>query len=277
MKTVFLFSGQGSQHFQMGRELFERHAGFRATLERADRLARAHCGESPLAVVFDERHAREAPFDRLLHSHPAIFMVEYALAQALMAAGVQPDIVLGASLGTFAAAAVAGQVGLDAALCAVIDQARIVEAHCEPGAMVAVMGEPATCLTPELLSMCELGARNFATHSVISLPAANLAAVERHLRQRGLVFQRLPVNYAFHSRWIDAAKLPLQEALSRLEIREGNIPIVCCATGDSLSLLSPNQFWSAVREPVEFHKTIHRIESRGHHRYIDGPAIREPP
>lgn len=257
----------------MGRELFERHAGFRASLERADRLARAHCGESPLAALFDQRHARQMPFDRLVHTHPAIFMVEYALATVLMAAGVQPDLVLGASLGTFAAAAVAGHIDPDAALYAVIDQARAVEAHCEPGAMVAVMGEPAACLTPELLSVCELGARNFATHSVISLPAANLPAVERHLRQHGVVFQRLPVNYAFHSRWIEAARLPCQQALGGLHIREGNISLVCCATGDSLRALPGNHFWSAVREPILFHQALHRIESQGHHRYIDvGPA-----
>jgi len=257
----------------MGRELFERHAGFRATLERADRLARAHCGESPLAALLDERHAREAPFERLLHTHPAIFMVEYALAKALMAAGVQPDLVLGASLGTFAAAAVAGHVDPDAALLAVIDQAMAVEAHCEAGAMVAVMGEPAACLTPELFSICELGARNFATHSVISLPSANLAAVERQLRQHGVVFQRLPVRYAFHSRWIEAARLPCQQALSGLQIRQGNVPVVCCATGDSLRALPANHFWSAVRLPIQFHKTLHQIESQGCHRYIDiGPG-----
>ena len=82
----------------MGRELFERDACFRAAMQHADRVVRDRCGESVLAVLFTAGHTREIPFDRLLHSHPAIFMVEYALAKSLIDAGVRPDLVLGASL-----------------------------------------------------------------------------------------------------------------------------------------------------------------------------------
>ena len=180
MKTVFLFSGQGSHHFQMGRELFERDACFRATMQNADRVVRKRCGESVLTALFAENNTREIPFHRTLHSHPAIFMVEYALAKSLMDAGVQPDMVLGASLGTFAAAAVAGCIDSDEALLAVFEQALALEAHAKPGCMIAVMGEPGRYLTPELLALCELGASNFAAHAVISLPEPNLAAVEAY-------------------------------------------------------------------------------------------------
>ena len=174
MKTVFLFSGQGSQHFQMGRELFERDECFHAAMQDMDRLLRERYGESVLATLFAEHHTREAPFSNLLHSHPAIFMVEYALAKSLIGAGVQPDLVLGASLGTFVAAAVAGHLEPELALSAVVEQAIAVHKHCEHGCMIAVMGEPERYLTPELLALCELGASNFATHAVLSLPATQI-------------------------------------------------------------------------------------------------------
>lgn len=257
----------------MGRELFERDACFRAAMQRADRVVRDRCGESALAVLFATGHAREMPFDRLLHSHPAIFMVEYALAKSLIDAGVQPDLVLGASLGMFAAAAVAGCIDPDEALLAVLEQAIALEAHGEPGSMIAVMGEPERYLTDELLALGELGARNFATHSVISLPARNAAAAEAHLHRYGMAFQRLPVSFAFHSRWIDPAREAYQAFLRTLRFRRGDIPVVCCAAGQQLDSLPADHFWSVVRKPILFQQTVDLIESRGSWRYIDvGPG-----
>jgi trans-AT polyketide synthase/acyltransferase/oxidoreductase domain-containing protein len=273
VKNVFLFSGQGSQHFQMGRELFERDDGFRAAMQHADRIVQERCGESVLATLFAGHNTRGMPFHRLLHSHAAIFMVEQALATTLIDRGIQPDVALGASLGTFAAAAVTGCLDPDAALLAVIEQALAVEGHCEPGCMIAVVGEPARYVTPELLALCELGASHFATHKVLSLPRTNTAAVEAHLRRQGVAFQRLPVDFAFHSRWIDAAEGTYQVFLQTLLPREGGVPIACCATGELSHGLPASRFWSAVREPILFQQVIGQLESQGSYRYIDvGPG-----
>lgn len=257
----------------MGRELFERDSGFHAAMLHADRIVRERCGESVLAELFAERNTKEIPFDRILHSHSAIFMVEYALAKSLIDAGVQPDGVLGASLGTFAAAAAAGYVDPDDALFAVIEQALALEEHCPRGCMMAVIGEPQRYQTPDLLRLCELGAHNFATHAVISLLASNRAAVEAHLRQRGVTFQRLPVNFAFHSRWIDDAQRPYRAFLRTLSLRKGDVPLICCAAGKTLQVLPDNHFWSAVRDPIRLMQTINLLETQGSYRYIDvGPA-----
>ncbi|WP_158755177.1 ACP S-malonyltransferase [Dyella sp. S184] len=274
MKTVFLFSGQGSHHFQMGRELFERNATFRSTMESADKVVRERCGgDSVLAVLHAEHNTRKLPFDRTLHSHPAIFMVEYALARTLIDAGVQPDMVLGASLGVFAAAAIAGCIDPDQALLAVIEQAIALESHAARGCMIAVVGERERYLTSELLALCEFGASNFATHSVISLPASNVTAVEEHLRRRDVAFQRLPVSFAFHSRWIDAAEQPYQTFLRTLQLRRGSVPVICCSSGRPQESLPAGHFWSAVRDPILFSQTVSLAESQGSYRYIDiGPG-----
>ncbi|TCV93444.1 trans-AT polyketide synthase/acyltransferase/oxidoreductase domain-containing protein [Luteibacter rhizovicinus] len=253
----------------MGRELFDRDKGFRTTMQHADRVMRERCGESVLGVLFAERNTRDIPLNRLLHSHCAIFMVEYALAKSLIDHGVRVDMVLGASLGAFAAAAVAGCIDPDAALLAVIEQAIALEEHGEPGCMIAVMGEPERYLTPELLALCELGARNFSTHSVISLPERNVAAVEAGLRGHGMAFQRLPVSFAFHSRWIDTARKPYQAFLQTLAFRQGNVPVICCATGTVLHTLPAGYFWSVVRDPIFFSQTLDLIESQDSYRYID--------
>jgi len=272
VKTVLLFSGQGSHHFQMGRELFECDAHFRAAMLQADDVFRERCGESIVAVLFNER-ARGAPFDRLLHSHAAIFMVEHALATTLIDAGIMPDVVLGASLGTFAAAAVAGHIDPRDALLAVIEQAMAVETHCQRGRMIAVLGDWQHWLTPELLDLCELAAVNFDAHAVLSLPHSHAAEVESHLRRCGATLQTLPVDYAFHSRWIDAAEPSYQAFLRTLQLRQGNVPLVCCAQGRPLQTLCADHFWSAVREPIRFQHAIGELAAQGEYRYIDaGPG-----
>ena len=126
-ETVFMFSGQGSQYFHMGRALYDDNDTFRGWMVRLDEVARQASGSSVIEALYSDARAKGEPFDRTLLTHPAIFMVEYALAQALIHAGVVPDLVLGVSMGSFAAAAVAGFIDVEDALTAVIRQAMSLE------------------------------------------------------------------------------------------------------------------------------------------------------
>ena len=89
-KTVFMFSGQGSQYRTMGRPLFETDPVFRDELRRLDRMASDLTGER----VLEQMHAgsKADSFARTLITHPAIFMLEWALAQSLLAKGVTPIV-----------------------------------------------------------------------------------------------------------------------------------------------------------------------------------------
>ncbi|WP_256080284.1 ACP S-malonyltransferase [Massilia sp. YIM B04103] len=271
-KTVFMFSGQGSQYRQMGHELYRREPVFRSTMQRLDPLVRSRCGESVLAALYEDANG-EQQLKRVRISHPAIFMVEYALARTLIAADVQPDLVLGSSLGSYAAAAIADCVDAETALQAVIEKALMLERHCAPGCMVAVMGDPAAYLRSGLQDICELAARNFSGHSVLAMPLDQLARVENHLRQNGLAFQRLDVEFAFHSRWIDAARQPYLDYLQSLHFQPAAIPLACCASAGTLQALPSDFFWTVARAPIRFHDTVQALEAQDSYRYIDvGPA-----
>ncbi|UMR29379.1 ACP S-malonyltransferase [Massilia sp. MB5] len=271
-KTVFMFSGQGSQYRQMGHELYRREPVFRSTMQDLDPLVRSRCGESVLAALYEETNG-EQQLKRIRISHPAIFMVEYALAQTLIAADVRPDLVLGSSLGSYAAAAIAGCVDAETALGAVIEKALMLERYCAPGCMLAVMGDPAAYLTPGIQDICELAARNFNGHSVLAMPLDQLARVENHLRQNGLAFQRLDVEFAFHSRWIDAARQPYLDYLQSLHFQPAAIPLACCASASTLQALPSGFFWTVARAPIRFQDTVQALETQDSYRYIDaGPA-----
>src|SRR5262245_6689513 len=120
LSTVFMFPGQGSQYYQMGADLFARHAGFKAHILRLDAVAKDLLGRSIVELVLDPGRKKADMFD--LYSSPAIFVMEYALARCLIEAGVMPDYLLSSSMGAYAAAAIAGATTPEAALRALAAQ-----------------------------------------------------------------------------------------------------------------------------------------------------------
>jgi len=270
-KTVFMFSGQGSQYYQMAQQLYAENGAFRGWMTRLDNLARDISGRRVVAEIY--ARPKSETFDRLAFTHPAIFMVEYALAQCLILEGIEPDIVLGASLGSFAAAAIAGCVRVEHALDAVLKQADVFERACEAGGMIAIMGDPALYHEPFLAGRSDLAAVNFGGHFAVSARRHDLEPIEAALRERDIVFQRLPLGFPFHSRWIESAYAPFAALMRTLPTTRGYVPLACCERASLLGGLGDDYFWSVARNPIRFMDTLAMLERSGPHRYIDvGPS-----
>jgi acyl transferase domain-containing protein len=271
VKTIFMFSGQGSHYLQMGRELFENNAVFRNSMLRLDALAQMLGGDPVIEAVYSG--AKEDLFDRTLLTHPAIFMVEYSLAQCLLNAGVVPDMTLGASLGSFAAAAVGGFMDVEDAMAAVMHQAVTFESCCARGGMIAILADPALFSERFLSAQSELAGINFSSHFVVSAKHAALDEIEAALRDRGITYQRLAVSFAFHSRWIGEAQRALESYMRSIRRTRGRWPLVCCERAEALAELPDDFFWRFVRQPIRFRDTIAQLERSGPYRYIDvGPG-----
>ena len=271
MITVFMFSGQGSQYFQMGQELFGANPEFRRWMETLDRQVRERTGASALEAIYSR--GKSETFDHIPHTHPAIFMLEYALAQCLQSEGLHPDLTLGASMGSFAAAAVAGFISVEDALDAVISQADAFHDQVEPGGMLAALA-PMDKAAGSLEGLqWELAADNFDGHFTLSASAAQLPEIEARLRGLQIAHQRLPVRHAYHSRWIDDARDDFLRRTSHLSFKAGALPLICCEQVDQLQRLPADFFWRVVRNPIRLRETIARLERDGGCRYIDvGPS-----
>jgi bacillaene synthase trans-acting acyltransferase len=272
-RRVFMFSGQGSQYFQMGRTLYEDGGGFARWMRHMHCIVRDLGGPAVLDLIYGDR-SKAVPFDDLRASHPAIFMVEFALAQCLLERGVEPDLTLGVSLGTVAAAVFAGSLDMEDALTWVVRQSAYVAEHAARGGMFAVLSPPALQLVPALHERCVIAAHNGPAHWVLSACEEDLAPIEAELKARGVSFAALPVRYPFHSPWLLPDEAVAAALVPAPPLRTARLPLVCCAAGGPLRRLPPQHLWQAALAPIRFDRAVAAVEADGAPcHYIDlGPS-----
>lgn len=269
-----MFSGQGSQYFQMGKELLNSNAVFREWMQRMDRHVYALIGHSCLTAIYDSGKTIGDAFDRTFFTHPSIFMVEHALARALIAKNIVPQYILGTSLGEFCALVLAGCLTWEEALSLIVKQAGIAEQRCEPGGMLAVLDDPGNFDRDAFLhTQSELAAVNFPSHYVVSGLTPALGNIKRELQIRNVVFQDIAIRQAFHSRHIEPIKNDFHAALSTVSFNKPKIPLISCTTGGLVTDISRHHLWDVCRKPIEFRKTIEALEDKNSFLYLDlGPS-----
>ena len=190
-KLVFVFSGQGSQWFGMGRTLLEQETVFREAVERCDDAMRPYGDWSLLAelTATDVAHSRLNEVDLL---QPALFAIQVALAALWRSWGIEPDAVVGHSMGEVAAAHVAGALSLEDAARVISNRSRIVKPTIGHGAMAAV--ELSIVDARRAVAGCEdrvsIAVSNSPTSTVLSGDPQALEAIVNRL-QRQDIFCRM--------------------------------------------------------------------------------------
>ncbi|WP_285222314.1 MULTISPECIES: acyltransferase domain-containing protein [unclassified Lysobacter] len=273
-----MFSGQGSQYHQMGRELYDRHPRFRLWMEHCDEIAGPLMGGSLCDVLY-RKGDKGQPFDRLLHTSPALVAFEFSLAKVLIEAGAKPDYLLGYSLGELTAAIVGEALTIEQGIGLAVDYARLVEAQSPPATMLAVVGVPdIETRYADRLTGCWVTARNFDGHLVVTGPADAIAPLREALARDGVVHQTLAVNYGFHTQMHSALEAPFMALTEKLDFAPLRTPTVSCVDGrvhdgDSDSRDWPRRLWTTFRQPVEFGATVRSLLDRGDFHLLDvGPS-----
>lgn len=273
-RKVFLFSGQGSQYFHMGRALLDADPCFRGWMRALDQVAAPLLGESVLELVYDPARRKSEPFRAPRPSSAAILMSECALAFTLAERGVEPDAVCGSSLGEFSAAVVAGALSFAQALRIVLEQAACFERHCEPGAVLAVLAPTQLYHRDEILRRnAELVLESEGSHFVVAGAAAPMRAVLEHLRAKSIPCTQLPVAFGFHSSNIDAARPAIARVFEVEQLRTPRIPLYSCARPGPVQVLDRDHFWQAVRGPIRLGDAIDSLPRDRPRAFIDvGPS-----
>ena len=198
-RTVFMYSGQGSQYYGMGRELYARNAAFRGAMDACNVIYRDMVGRDMIAELYDDANKWREMTDIML-SHPALFSVGYGLTVAMQHAGVQPDCVVGYSLGEYAASIAAGTLSHAHAMRLVVRQARLFQTSALAGGMLSVLASTEHFDShPDIYQNTVIASINFAGNFVISGEPEALAATTQRLNPGSCVSVRLPVDYPFHS------------------------------------------------------------------------------
>ena len=223
----FLFPGQGAQHVHMAAGVYSEETVFRAELDRAAELLRPTLGMDLRHIIFPaegETDRAQELLRRTAVAQPALFAVEYALAQVWMQWGVLPDALIGHSVGEYVAACVSGTFSFEDALALVAERGRLVQ-EMPPGAMLAVpLGESA--VRPLLGNAISLAAVNGPAQCVVSGPEPSIQALERMLGGFGLPSSRLHTSHAFHSAMMDPILKPFAERLGAIPSSRPIIPWV---------------------------------------------------
>jgi bacillaene synthase trans-acting acyltransferase len=272
---IFMYSGQGSQYYHMGAELYASNEIFRETIDDMDRTVATRLGHSVVDSMYAPERRRTDHFEHAVISSLAIFMVERALTETLLHDNCKPDQILSVSMGSFAAVCSGqGIVDQDEMLEAVVRYGEVLEQTCPEGTMCAVLGSVAVHGShPELAQNSEVAALNSDSHFVISLLRSELLRIETFFSNQKVACRGMPVARAYHSRWIEPAHEKFLSVFDRLSYQRSRIPIHFCSMDSSTTSVSAETLWNTIRRPIRFRDVVQSLEQDGPHHYIDvGPS-----
>ena len=279
-KLAFVFCGQGPQYPGTGRELFEGEPVFRSVVEQCHAHFSALGFDELLAVLAD---ADDCRLRETRYAQAAIFTLQVALAALWRSWGVEPDAVVGHSLGEVAAAHVAGVLDLSDAVRVVRERARVCERLTGTGRMASVALSPEAVRTflAEIGSSLSIAAINGPRSIVLSGPAGTLADALGSLRDRQVPCRDHGVDYAFHSHQVDPLERELADAIGALAVREARVPIVSTVTGEIEETAKFDaRYWGRnLRSPVLFASAVDRLANDGFGAFLEVgpyPILRSP-
>lgn len=263
-RVVFMFPGLGDEYPDMGLGLYNSESVFREALDRCGEVLHSEMGIPLLDILYpglndadnnagleSRRIIRDSAVDlrqmlrrprpkpeeqptcelnKTCYSQPAIFAVEFALAQLWMSWGIRPDALIGYSIGEYVAACISGVLTLEQAIVLAAKRAELIGTLPLSGLLAVPLSEEA--LSPLLDSDAAISAVNGPAMCVVAGTSDSLKKLAAALADRGVVCRPPQVQYAFHSRLMQPVAEPLTALFRTADLRPPRIPYVSNLTGN---------------------------------------------
>lgn len=259
--VTFVFSGNGPQWWAMARQLLREHALFRTTIEQCDRLLAHYTGWSLIdELLADEAESR---MDRTDVAQTTLFAIQVALSAVWKSWGIEPEAVIGHSVGEIAAAYVAGILSLEDAITVVYHRSRLQELTAGMGKMAAVgLSEQETeKLLARYDGKVSLAGINSPSSVTLSGDAVALNEIVSSLDEQDIFARLLQLNYAFHCSYLDPIREELLSSLADIHPQPARIRFISTVTGRDLNgtEADANYWWENIRLPVQFAAGIDQL------------------
>ena len=271
-KIAFLFSGQGSQYSFMAKELYETQPKFREAIDDCAKILSQYLEKPIVKVMFDPAEEKTL-LTEIKYTQPILCSIEYAVAQMWMSWGIQPNALMGHSMGEYIAACIAGVMSLEDALKLVVKRIEWVEKLAKPGEMGAVnTGE---VKVREALKGYEdkvsIAALNGPQNTVISGEREAVKTILANLERQGIKVKLLAIGWASHSPLIDPVLEEFERVGQSVKYSNPKIDLISNLTGTKVTDGEVNgTYWrNHLRNTVKFANGIKYMLGQGYNRFIE--------
>lgn len=274
---TFLFPGQGAQHLNMGWELYQQEPIFRETFDYCAQFLQLHLGCDLRSLVYPPDSDTETATDKLTQTEiaqPALFSVEYAIAQLWMSWGIVPEAMIGHSIGEYVAACLAGVFSLEDALTLVANRGRLMQTL--PGGAMLAIFLPEDDVRNLLDDDIALAASNGPSNCVVSGSDAAIQAFQEKLDSKGIDYRRLQTSHAFHSPMVEPILDTFASAVEKVRLHSPQQPLISNVTGTWMTetqATDPNYWVRQLRETVKFREGIAQLLDDSNRLFLEvGPG-----
>ncbi|OUL18203.1 type I polyketide synthase [Nostoc sp. 106C] len=261
--VAFMFPGQGSQYVNMGLNLYEREHIFREVVDRCAEILKPLLGRDLREIMYpapSDCETAAISLKQTFFTQPALFVIEYALAQLWQRWGVKPQAMIGHSIGEFVAACIAGVFSLEDALMLVATRGRLMW-ELPGGAMLSVR-LPVNEVEPRLSAELAIAAINGPSLCVVAGPTEAIASLQQQLETEEIVCRHLHTSHAFHSPMMDSIVAPFAEVVGQVQLSAPQIPFVSTVTANWITdeqATDPMYWANHLRQTVRFAEGVQTL------------------
>ena len=272
-QTVFMFSGGGSQYYQMAIHLYRCEPVFKEMMDKGFQVLTQKTGKDFKSILgySDTDDAAIQQINEIENMLPVLFLVEWALAQLIMKNGIKPDYLIGHSLGEYVAAALSGVFSFEDAIHLVLKRGELT-ASLPEGAMLGVemaADKVASYLNEEQVA---IGIINMEDSCVVSGPVKAIENLSEVFENENIGYSKLKISIAAHSPMLDSILDDYEQALNKIQFGTPKIPFISNLSGKEITdeeATSPAYWVKHLRNTVNFSGGLSYLLNRGEANYIE--------